>query len=144
MTVPLLLLTIAGLLGIGGGPVLANAAWPQAAPRLAVAMWQALSWAVLSSVVLAGLALALPTLPMTVTGDLADFLGACALALLAQYATPGGATAGVCGAVLASLVVARLAQRAVVSITAVRRARRRQLHGLAVLGTGADTRGYRS
>ena len=136
MTVPLLLLTVAGLLAVGGGPVLANAAWPQAAPRLAVAMWQALSWAVLSSVVLAGLALALPTLPMAVNGDLADFLGACALALRAQYATPGGTTAAVGGAVLAVLVVARLAQRAVVSIVGVRRSRRHQLQGLAVLGDG--------
>lgn len=88
----------------------------------------------LSSVTLAGIALALPTLPRSATGDLAALLDACALALRSQYATPGGVVASVLGVAVVLAVVARLAQRAILTALEVRRTRRRQLGGLMLVG----------
>ena len=68
--------------------LLVKAAWPRRAPRLAIFAWQAVCVAVLASAVLAGLAVAVPT--VSVSGGLADLLRSCVMALRAQYATPGG------------------------------------------------------
>ena len=107
MTVALMLLGYALALMLIAGPLLQGAAWADRAPRLAIAAWQALTFTVLASVSLAGLALTVPT--VDVSGSLADLLEACVLAIREQYATPGGAAAGAAGLVLAAAVVGRTA-----------------------------------
>lgn len=135
MTVPLLLLAIALLLGLFAGGPLARAAWSATAPRLAVSLWHSLSAAVVASVVLAGLALALPALPSPVTGGLTGFLARCAMALRAEYAAPGTVLIGSAGGVIAFVVVGRLAYSTFSSSRATREARRDQRARLDLVGT---------
>ena len=95
MIIAMILLCCAGLLAVVGTRILVRADWPDRAPRLGIIAWQSLSAAVLGAVVLAGFALAVPTIP--VSAGLADLLRACVMALRAQYATPGGAAAAATG-----------------------------------------------
>jgi Zn-dependent protease with chaperone function len=87
-------------------PVLARAAWPQRAPRLAVAVWLALAGTAVVSVVFGGLALVVPT--VRISAGLATLLATCVMALRAQYANPGGAALAGAGAVLALAVIIRV------------------------------------
>jgi Zn-dependent protease with chaperone function len=135
----LLLAAYAGVLAVFGPRVLTRAAWTRRAPRLAVVAWQALCGAVLGAVVLAGLALAVPT--VRISGDLANLLRACVMALRAQYATPGGVAASATGAVLAVAVVGRCAWCLGVAVVAARRARTRHLRALALVGTRVPSGG---
>lgn len=105
MTVALLLLGYAVGLALVVGPLLRRASWVERAPRLAIAVWQALTVTILASVVMAGAAVTIP-LP-EVSGDLAAVLRACVMALREQYASPGGAAVGATGAVLALAVIGR-------------------------------------
>lgn len=105
MIVALSLLAYALLLGAVGPRLLRSASWADRAPRLAIAAWQALTVTILTSVALAGMALTVPT--MTVSGDLAELLRACVMAIQEQYASPGGAAAGAAGAVLALAILGR-------------------------------------
>lgn len=105
MTAPAILLGYALLVGTVGAGLLQRSRWPQRSPRTGILAWQALTTSVVLSVILAGIALALPTLPLT--ADLASWLHACALALRAHYATPGGAGLATAGAVLAASVTVR-------------------------------------
>ncbi|MGW0732379.1 M56 family metallopeptidase [Streptomyces sp. NPDC002851] len=106
MRVALLLLGYASVLAAAGPVLLGRAGWVPRAPRLGIWAWQALSATVLVSVVLAGLAVAVPTVP--VSGNLADMLHACVMALQSQYAVPGGAAVAASGTVLALAVVGRV------------------------------------
>jgi len=132
VTAPLILLGYALLIGTLGARGLQRANWPDRAPVLGILAWQALTSSVVLSVMLAGAALALPTLP--VTADLADLLRACALALQAHYATPGGAAVAAVGAVLAAGVAARIGYCLAVGWAVTRRHRRRQRQVLELLG----------
>jgi len=137
VTVPLLLLAVALFLGLLAGGPLARAAWPASAPRQAVALWHSLSLAVVSSAVLAGVALALPSLPAPITGGLTGFLSRCAMALRAEYASPGSLLLASAGAILALL--ARLGYCMVAASRASRRLRQEQRTSLDLVGTpGAD------
>lgn len=71
-------------------------------PVAAILMWQALSLSALTSVVLAGTAIAVPAIPLTT--NVADLLSACTAALRDHYATPGGAITSMVGAVGAGAV----------------------------------------
>lgn len=128
MTAPLLLLGFALVMSTVGAPRLQRASWPDRSPAMGIVAWQALTVSVLLSVVLAGTALALPTL--SITTDLAELLRACALALQAHYATPGGAAVAVSGAVLAVAVVARVAQCLAAGWVRTRRRRTQQRRAL--------------
>lgn len=88
---------------IGGG-MLRRARWPQRAPTLGVAAWQALSASAVLAVVLAGLTVAVPR--SALGAGLADLLQACVWALRAEYG-PAGPLAGAAGAALAGGVSAR-------------------------------------
>lgn len=105
MTAPLLLLAYA-VLAAAAGPLLRTGAWADRSPRLGILAWQAVTASVVLSLVLAGLALAMPVMPAT--GGLADFLQACAVVLREQYATPGGAALSAAGAAAALLVLGRV------------------------------------
>lgn len=132
MTAPLILLSYALLVGTLGSRALLGAQWPERAPGLGIVAWQALTSSVVLSVMLAGTALALPTLPMTT--DLADLLQACALALQAHYATQGGAAVGAAGAALAAGVAARIGYCLAAGWAATRRHRKQQRQLLELLG----------
>lgn len=131
MTAPAVLLSFAMLAAIVGARLLQHATWPQRSPRTGILAWQALSVSVVLSVVLAGMAVGLPTLPLTT--DLAEWLHACALALQAHYATPGGAAAATAGAVLAVAVMVRLGYCLAIGWSAARRRRCEQRHGLQLV-----------
>lgn len=95
------------LAGAYGAPmVLRRAAWPQRAPRLAITLWIAVAMSVVSALVLAGLVLAVPSVP--VADGLSQWLHACAMALTAAYATPHGFILGLTGVSSAGFVVARV------------------------------------
>lgn len=105
MIVALSLLGYALVLAAAGPRLLRAAPWTDRAPRLAIAAWQALTVTILASVGMAGLALTFPT--VSVSGDLAELLRSCVMAIREQYASPGGAAAGATGAVLALAILGR-------------------------------------
>ncbi|WGX96394.1 M56 family metallopeptidase [Nocardioides sp. L-11A] len=112
--------------------MLPDAAWARRAPRLGVLAWQSVTIAVPVSVVLAGLALAVPLLP-AVTGDTTGILGACAFLLREHYETPGGIAAGISGLAGALALSGRLAVALADELRVVRRLRIRQRDGLALV-----------
>ncbi|GAA2650779.1 M56 family metallopeptidase [Streptomyces vastus] len=131
MRVAVPLLGYAVLLG-AVAPLLARASWVARSPRLAIWAWQALSATVVVSVALAGLALAVPTVP--VSGNLADLLHACVLMLREQYATPGGAAVAASGTVLALMLLGRVGWRLAAGLLRARGERRRHAAVLAMVG----------
>jgi len=126
------LLGYAGLLLSAGANLLARARWADRAPRLVVAAWLALTGSAVGSVALGGFALVVPT--MRVSAGLSELLAACAMALRARYAHPGGAALAGTGAVLGLAVIARVAWCAAVALARAGLARRRHQRGLALAG----------
>lgn len=126
-------LTAYGLLVAVLAPVmLVRLGWAVRAPRLAIWAWQAATMTILASAVLAGLVLVVPTVP--VSGSFAEMLHACAVALRARYATPGGTVAGATGVALASGVVLRVAGCLAAQVWRARRDRGRHAAVLTVIG----------
>jgi hypothetical protein len=119
--------------------LLRGAGWAERAPRLGIVVWQVLGASALTSAVLAGLALTVPT--VRVSADLAQLLQACVMALTAQYASPGGAAAGAAGAVLALAVVGRVAWCAGVALLRIRRERMHHREILDMVGRADPVRG---
>jgi len=139
VTAPALLLTFAVIGGCWAGRWLDQARWPARAPRLGIWAWAALSASTLAAAVLAGLALAVPSVRLTPA--LADLLHACWALIRAHYATPGGAVAGVAGLILAGSVSARLLVRLAAENLGARRARRSHRQRLLLLGHPAPQGG---
>lgn len=127
------LLAYALVVATVGSRLLAGARWLERAPRVGIAVWQALSVSVLTAVVLGGLSLALPVMPFTLS--LAELLRTCVMLLRFQYATPGGAIATTMGFGLAMLVVARAAWCGGRTWVRIAHGRRVQRDHLAVLAT---------
>ncbi|GHE39162.1 M56 family metallopeptidase [Streptomyces lavendulocolor] len=132
MRVAILLLGYAALVGTLAPVLLTRTGWAARAPRLAIWAWQAATVTVVVSVALAGLALAVPTVP--VSGNLADMLHACVMALRAQYAAPGGALVAATGTVLALAVAGRVGWCLAAALWRARRERRRHAEVLAMVG----------
>lgn len=128
------LLAYAAMLGTVGGLWLGRATWTDRAPRLGILAWQAISYSVLGSVVLAGLVLAVPVWPVA-GGDLAALLHTCAMLLRAQYSTPGGATIGGLGILLAFGVIGRATYCLTVAVWAAGRRRSGQRRELALVAS---------
>lgn len=126
------LLVYALLLAGVAAPLLRKAAWVDRAPRLGIAAWQALKGGVLLAVVLAGIAPIVPHIRWG--GGLAAFLHACAAALAAQYATPGGALVVALGGVLALAVALRAVYCLLAALVVAGRQRRHQRDMLALVG----------
>lgn len=114
-----------------GVAVLRRASWTYRAPRLAIAMWQGLSASVVASVVLAGLALAVPVVPLTT--DAAELLHTCAMTLRAMYTSPGGLAAAIVGSTVAIGLTARVSYCVVDELMRARSQRRRQEQTLALV-----------
>lgn len=135
MTAAVVLLSYAVLIAIVGPWTLLAGAWSDRAPRLAIVAWQCLTLSVVAAISLAGVALLIPT--ASLSGSLAELLRACAMALSAQYASPGGAAAAATGTVLIVAVLGRLAWCLIVVLADARRCRRRHQDALDLVGTTA-------
>lgn len=132
MIVAIALFGYAVLLLSSGASVLARACWPDRAPRLAVAAWLALTGSAAASVTMGGLALVVPT--VRVSTELSELLAACAMALRARYAHPGGAALAGAGAVLGLAVIVRVTWCTAGTLAREELARRRHRCGLALAG----------
>ena len=130
MIAPLTLIGLAFVLAFVGPVLLRRAGWLERAPVLGIIAWQGLTGALLLAVVLAAAALAIPAIPWTT--DLAEFFRACAMALRAQYSTPGGVVVSATGAVAAILVLGRVAYFVAAGLRAAALERRRHRDMLAV------------
>lgn len=134
MTTPLVLFGTALLLGAVGGRPLVVARWARQSPRLAVALWHALCFGVVSSVVLGGVALAMSALPLVMTGTLSEFLAQCSTALRAAFAAPSSLALGTAGLLIAGGSLGRLLACASTSLREARQVRHTQLASLALAG----------
>jgi len=130
--VALALLGYAALLLTAAPVPLSAARWPDAAPRLAIAAWFALTGSAVASVLAGGLALMVPT--VRVSADLSRLLASCVMALRAQYAHPGGAAMTGAGAVLALAVLARVSWCTFRALAGAARARRRHRLQISLVG----------
>lgn len=138
MRAAVVLLAYAVFLGAGAARWLRRSAWVERAPRLGVLAWQVATAGLVVSVTLAGLAVATPSSKLS--GDLADLLQACVMALRAQYATPGGAAVSATGAVLVLGMLGRIGYCLVATLRSATRERRAHLQTLALIGrTDAST-----
>lgn len=124
MSAPLGLLAFALLLGTVGPRWLARSSWPTRAPGLGILAWQALTSSVFCSLVLAGVVLGVPEMP--VSEGLADFFYACSTALKHHYSTPGGALLSAAGGLSAIALVGRLAFLGLRDWTRARKSRAHQ------------------
>jgi hypothetical protein len=132
VTAPLVLAGYIFVVGTAGAAWLRTAAWPHRSPRLGIIAWQAISLSVVLALPLVGIALALPTLPLTTS--VADAFHACALALQEQYSTPGGALVATAGMILTAGVVLRGAYCLTVTTLRSGRQRKAQRAGLSLVG----------
>ncbi|HEX4432918.1 MAG TPA: M56 family metallopeptidase [Frankiaceae bacterium] len=119
MTVGLVLMGYAGVVGVGGGVLLARSGWTSKAPLLAIVTYLAAAWSVVIAVALAGLTLALHT--SALSGGLSRVIGACVIRLREEYGTPGGATVAALGIIIAGAVIARTTLAAVLHARAAGR-----------------------
>ncbi|MHB1927855.1 MAG: M56 family metallopeptidase [Acidimicrobiales bacterium] len=130
------LLGYAALLAVIGPRVLRRGTWPARAPRLGILAWQALSLSVLTSPVLAGLALAAPTAPFDT--NLAAVLRACLMALQHGYATPASVGVALAGLVLAAAVAARSASCLAGGLARSARERSRHAQALSLVARDCE------
>ncbi len=132
MTVAAVLLGYALFLSVVIAPLLRRAGWVDRAPRLAIATWQAITVTVLASVVMAGLALTIPS--TQVSGGLAELLQACIMALREQYSSPGGALVGLAGVALVLAVLGPAAWFLAATVLRMMRERARHRRVLDMVG----------
>jgi Zn-dependent protease with chaperone function len=138
MTVALVLFGYSVVLATLMPALLKRAKWVERAPRLAIATWQALTFSLLASLILSGVALMGPT--FHVSRRLADFLRACVMALRHQYASPGGAIFGAVGALLALGIIARITWSICSAIAQMVRERNRHRQVLDMVGRRDEER----
>lgn len=131
MTAPLALALYALAVATVGSRWLERARWPDRSPRLGIVAWQAAATSTMLSITLAGLALAVPTLPASI--NLADFMHTCALALRQQYSSPGGAATSLGGLALAVAMVSRMGWCLLVDAASARRCRTNQRQALRLV-----------
>jgi Zn-dependent protease with chaperone function len=136
----LLLAAYVAAVSAAGTCWLPRASWPLRAPRAGIAVWQASMLSVLASAVAAGVILAVPCIQ--VITDPAMLRG-CAMLLRAQYASAGGAAAGVAGGGLALVVLSRLGWVAGSAMAAARSRRARHADALVVVARPGPAPGVR-
>lgn len=130
MIAPLALGVFALLANSIGSRLLRDARWTRRAPGLGIIVWQALMASVVLAIMLAGLALALPSLP--ISAGLASLIDACVSALRQQYHTPGGIGLSVAGAILAVGIAGRVSYCTTSALNKIRRDRLTQHQHLAL------------
>lgn len=128
MIAPLSLLGFALAGSLAARVLLTRTTWLQRSPTRGIWVWQALSLAIASALLLAGLALALPALP--VRSEVASVFSTTPFRVAEHYTTP----AGVALAVVASILTAALFLRVIVLIAAeLRRSSGRRSSQIATL-----------
>lgn len=132
MITPLSLFLVACFVGIGGSKWLAAARWPARSPALGIVAWLTVGLTTLLSILLAGGALAVPTIPSS--RGLAEFFHACSAALREHYATPGGGAAALIGGGLATALLLRVALTFGRGVRTGRQGRARQAALLQLVG----------
>jgi len=120
-------------IGVAG---LRRAKWPEHAPRLGIVAWQTLSGSVLVALLLAGLSLSVPA--TEIGGSLADLWHACAAAIRALYATPGGATLHGAGVTATAVLAIRAAYMLISELVVARLAREHHLIRLRLAARRED------
>ena len=131
MSVALVLSAYAIALAVVAPRVLVRS-WVDRAPRMAIAVWQAVTGSVLVSVILGATALTFST--VRISANLAALLKECVMALRDHYASPGGAMLAAIGAVVALGMIGRVAWCFVVALVRAGVRRRRMRDTLAILG----------
>ncbi|MEI8410883.1 MULTISPECIES: M56 family metallopeptidase [unclassified Kribbella] len=131
MIIAITLFGYAALMATGGAWLLRESAWPAQAPRLAIAVWQALAASVLLSVMLGAVALSVRL--HLVSTDLAELFHLCVTNLRAAYATPGGATTTTIALAALVLVATRAVWGVATTLRQAVRQRRRQLRILELV-----------
>ncbi|MDQ6753465.1 MAG: M56 family metallopeptidase [Actinomycetota bacterium] len=131
MIAPAVLIILALVLAVPVPLLLRGSPWLERSPRIGIAAWQALSASLVLTVLLAGVALAVPEIPWTT--DLAEFFRACAMALRERYSTPGGAIVSATGGAAALAVLARVGYSLARGLVTAARTSRRQLQALAIV-----------
>ncbi len=101
-------------------------------PRLGILAWQVLTASTLLSVVLGGLTLVVPSVP--VSSGIADFLEACVMTIRYRYATPTGAFLGSLGMALAFVISLRITYHLIRATTRARRLRRAHRETVTLAG----------
>ena len=132
MSTALLLGGYAAVLAAVGPRLVAWRSWTARAPRLGIWAWQALTVSVLASAALAGLLLAVPTVP--VGGGVSGMVQACLAAAREQYAAPGRAAIGVAGAAVALFVLGRTSWCLAAGLLRARRDRTRHARQVGIVG----------
>jgi Zn-dependent protease with chaperone function len=117
------LLLYAVATSVAGSRWLPRASWALRAPRTAIATWQTAALSVVASVVAAGVTLAVPCLPCSLTPAAFD---SCWAGMQAQYISPAGMLASVAGGLLVVIVLGRVAW--CTAVAAARGYRRRARH----------------
>lgn len=130
MIAPVALVLFAMIANSVGSRLMRGAGWTRRSPALAIAVWQALVVSIVMAVVLAGLALAFPSIPAS--ASVADFIEACTSALRQQYQTPAGRVLGGAGGIVATAITMRAVICLVAAFMVVRRSRAAQYLNLAV------------
>lgn len=130
--IPYVLLGWATLLAVAAPRLLLRSPWTDRAPRLGVLAWQAASGSLVTAVVFAGVALAVPL--SVLSSGLAELLAHCAMLLREAYRSPASVAVAATGLLLAAGVVLRLGY--VFGSQSFEAARRRHAHGeaLSLLG----------
>ena len=131
MIAPAVLAVLAVILAVLGPTLLRRMSWLERSPRIGITAWQTLSVSIVLAVLLAGSSLAIPAIPWTI--NLADWIRTCAMALLAQYSTPGGAVVSTTGAAAASAILIRVAYCLAADRAIAARNRKVQLDALALI-----------
>ncbi|WP_051299663.1 M56 family metallopeptidase [Arthrobacter castelli] len=131
MTASVALLAFILAMAVLGPTLLRRCGWLDRSPLLGILAWQSLTASLVLAAVLAGFSLAVPTIPWTT--DVASLLEACAMALQARYATPGGAAVSATGAVLAITVIMRIGYCLIRRLLAARKTRGQQLDALGMV-----------
>ncbi len=130
---PLALVALAFVVGVGGTKILQSASWPIREPALGILAWLAVGTTAFLSLVLAGLALAIPKLPTS--NGLTELFNACSVAVREHYATPGGGVAAVLGAGLAVVLLLRFSHTLLGDLLVDRRSRSRHADLLSVVAS---------
>ena len=130
MSTALLLGGYAAVLAAVGPRLLGWRGWTERAPRLGIWAWQALTASVFVSVALAGLVLAVPTVPV---GGVSGMVQACLSALREQFSAPGRAAVAGTGAVLGVVVLVRTGWCLAAGLLRARRERTRHARQLVIV-----------
>ena len=133
MTAPLILLAFVVLVVTLVPRLMVGARWVAQSPSVAVVVWQSATIAATLGLLLTGVALSLPVLP--VDSQLMHLVRASHFDLLDHYLTPGGQ--GVAAAALTGtlLVLLRISSTVVAILVRAHRGRARQHESLALVGT---------